>query len=466
MKTHNFLIATTRPELIVRQVNAFIKVRNGRQINFYIFDDSYDKKEYFLREISKLPKDEAWVKVFYFSLDQQKAMLLDTARKYSLKLHVSGEEILKCFEEKNELRGIRSIQNKSILIFYLKNNQNNSIIHKIDDDILPYEADRRNGRVEIIPKYDFFQHKENVIGHDKKVICGSNYTIDSPSPLVHYADFAEFVYKFLTIAKTKTESELVGENTVTISPSQAEEVLDIHNIVKLLPIGKNHTFGSALRELENHINFFNKGISRVVINDNRLQEKGTNKFFPGGCVSFLYNNVPTLTPLFGNQDLLWELFEALDGKTIFTDGCIGHVKSESNRSSILEDLKDSSYKHQTSVTYAVFSHLVSKNRDGSLHDFEKNFVHLMNKWLEEARDYTKDILRILNHEDGLWFRSVQYRNVLNNLKVILNEFEKSYEEIKSNFSYSNIDADRIVTDYFQKKGIFDKLLKQIISEHV
>ena len=245
MKTHNFIISSTRPELLNRQITSFANIRNNRKLNFYIFNDSNDKNEEFLNEISKIKQTIHGIDIYYFDLNEQIRIIKQTASVYSSKVETDTESVINCFKENDKINGIRSIQNKSVLIFYLNNKDKGSIIHKIDDDIFPYEANRRNEIVEIILKQDFFDQKEVSIRNNSRIISGSNYTIDSPSPLVNYADFTEFLFNFYNIAKNKSKNEKIGENLLKISPTKVKKVLDPNNILDLLPINEDVTYEKA-----------------------------------------------------------------------------------------------------------------------------------------------------------------------------------------------------------------------------
>lgn len=464
MKTHNFIIATTRPELLVKQITAFTSIKNGRKLNFYVFNDKETKSNKFLNEISKLKENLPETNIHYFNINKQIKIIENAASKYSPILNVNKEDIYNCFKENNNFYGIRSIQNKSIFIFYLVNKDSGSIIHKIDDDIFPYEADRQKDIVNIIIKKDFFEKKEEAINQDINIFSGSNYTIDSPSPLVNYADFTEFLFNFYNIARGKSLDRKIGDDILRISPSGVRKVFDKLNLLKVLPINEDYTFKEVILSLERYSELIEGGNSRIIINDNKLNQNGINKFFPGGCVSFIYENLPTLTPLFGNQDLLWELIETLEGKKLLTDGYIGHIKSLSGRVSIVDDLKDSSYKHPTSITYSVYKYLAEKNpNERGIIGFERNFNTPMNIWLRESKHYSNEIINNLNDKRN-WYSDENKFVSTQKIKSICLKFINNYRKIKKNFSYSNKDVTELMSKYYKDKGTFDRLLSRIVAK--
>lgn len=463
MKIHNLIISSTRPELLAKQVTSFLNVKNGRRLNFYVFNDDGTKNNKFLIEIAKLKQIILDTNIYYFNIDEQTRIIQEVASKYSNILNIDKERISSCFKENNKLHGIRSIQNKSVFIFYLNNKDVGSIVHKLDDDIFPYEADRHDADVSIVIKHDFFEKKETSINDDIKIISGSNYTIDSPSPLVNYADFTEFLFNFYNIAKNKSVDTIIGNDILKISPTGVRNIHDSLKVLDVLPVNEDFTYKEAVTALERYAKLTEKGGSRIIINDNKENCNGINKFFPGGCVSFMYENFPTLTPTFGNQDLLWELIEILEGKILVTDGYVGHIKSLTGRVSIVDDLKDSSYKHQTSITYSVFKYLIEKNNDaGGLFSFHTNFVELMNKWLSESKYYSDQIIKILDNK-SYWYADESKFISTTIVKKLCLDFVNNYEKIRANFSHSTKNMDALMSDYYQNKKVFDKLLKKIVA---
>ena len=463
MKTHNLIISSTRPELLAKQITAFLNVKNGRRLNFYVFNDDATKNNKFLIEIASLKQIIPEANIYYFNIDEQVRIIQEVASKYSNMLNIDKERIYSCFKEDSKLYGIRSIQNKSVFIFYLNNKDVGSIIHRLDDDIFPYEADRHDANVSIVIKHDFFEKKETSINDDIKIISGNNYTIDSPSPLVNYADVTEFLFNFYNIAKNKSADTRIGNDILKISPSGVRNVHDSLKVLDVLPVNEDFTYKKVVTALERYTKLVKKGSSRIIINDNKENYNGINKFFPGGCVSFMYENFPTLTPTFGNQDLLWELIEILEGKTLVTDGYIGHIKSLTGRVSIVDDLKDSSYKHQSSITYSVFKYLIEKNNSASgLFSFHTNFVELMNKWLSESKYYSDQIIKTLDDKNHWYADESKFISTAIVKKLCL-DFVSNYEKIKANFSHSTKNIDILMFDYYQNKKIFDKLLKKIVT---
>lgn len=465
MKIHNFLISTTRPKFLDRQLSSFSGIAGSRKIRFYVFNDKDDKSIdiEFLRVIKKIRIEIPVIDIQYFNINTQLKLLTEISQAYAKILKVNENQILECFKEDGVFSGIRSIQNKSIAIFYYLNSDCTSIIHKLDDDIFPYEADRQGHRVTITIKENFFKEKELSIGTNIRVFSGSNYTIDSPSPLVNYADFTEFLCNFYNTAKDKSENALIGDDILKISPKKVKKILDPLKVLDICPIEASITYGEAASELQQYADILLKGNSRIVINDNAENRSGKNKFFPGGCISFLYKNIPTLTPAFGNQDLLWELIELTDGKTLISDGYVGHIKSTNDRPSILSDLKDTSYKHQTSLTYSVYQYLVNTHQDKkSLIGFQTNFTNLMSKWLEEAKRYTEQIIVLLDSQDN-WYSNETKYNSTTLIRAICRDFLKNYNNIKSNYSFDGKEVSGIMSTYFKNKKVFDNLLRNIIK---
>lgn len=463
MKIHNLIISSTRPELLAKQITAFLNVKNGRGLNFYVFNDDATKNYKFLIEIANLKQTIPEANIYYFDIDEQVKIIQEATSKYSTILNINKEGIYRCFKENDKLYGIRSIQNKSVFIFYLNNKDTGSIIHKLDDDIFPYEATRQNASVNIVIKHDFFEKKERSINDNMKIISGNNYTIDSPSPLVNYTDFTEFLFNFYNIAKNKSIDTRIGDDILKISPSGVRNVHDSLKVLDILPINEDFTYKEAVNALGRYANLIENGSSRIIINDNKENRNGINNFFPGGCVSFMYENLPTLTPTFGNQDLLWELIEILEGKTLVTDGYIAHIKSPTGRVSIIDDLKDSSYKHQSSITYSAYKYLIEKNNEaGRLFSFHTNFIELMNKWLSESKHYSDQIIKILNDKNH-WYTDESKFISTTIVKKLCLDFVSNYEKIKDNFSYSVNNIDVLMSDYYQNKKIFDKLLKKIVA---
>lgn len=456
MKDHNFLLSSTRPELLLRQIHLFHSVGKNRKINFYVFNDLDDKNEVFLSEIKKL-NALSNMNVKFFDLKSQIRILQEAADKYSKDLGITKECIVNCFTENGRLQGIKSIQNKSIFIFYLLCKEKDSIVHKIDDDILPIESSWLNNCVTIDAKRDFFSNKEEILYNKPLVISGSNYTIDSPSPLVNYLDFVEFIYNFFNIAQNKSPDDEIGKDMLAISPTKVRRVFDKLSILDPLPIQDNQTYKEALMGLKGYSKLLEKGNSRIVINDNR--KVSNNIYFPGGCVSFLYKNIPTLVPMFGNQDLLWEMFELLDGKKLIANDSIGHIKYETNRMSIINDLIDTSYKHQTSFTFSVFKYLKETNpRNETLLNFESAFIIPMAKWKNEANHYSHKVIQMLEKKD-MWLYDDKYRKSLESVRRIIYEFIDNFENISSNYDYSKVNISTLISDYYTNKRIFDKLLK-------
>lgn len=465
MRIHNFLIATTRPKFLDRQIASFSKVAGSRKIRFYVFNDRNSKSldHEFINAIKNIKTKIPPIDIQYFDLNTQVKILSEISQAYAKSLQIDEEQILECFKEGSVFYGIRSIQNKSVAIFYYLNNDLTSIVHKIDDDIFPYEADRHNHKVTIKLNNNFFEEKETSIKNSTRVFSGSNYTIDSPSPLVNYADFTEFLCNFYNISKSKSKDMLIGEDILKISPKKVKEVSDPLKILDILPISALSTYEEAAKILQDYAEIILNGNSRIVINDNSEQIKGVNKFFPGGCVSFLYKNIPTLTPAFGNQDLLWELIELIDGKILISDGYIGHIKSTSDRPSVLSDLKDTSYKHQTSLTYSAYQYLVNTQQNNEkLRSFQSNFTDLMSKWLAESRSYTKQILVLLNNQDNWYSNETKFKSTTT-IKKICQDFLKNYSAIKNNYSFTNRDVSDIMVSYFKNKKVFDDLLKNILD---
>jgi len=463
MKKHNFIISSTRPELLSKQITSFLNIREGRKLGFYVFNDDESRNNEFMIEINKL-KLIPHANIFYFNIEKQIKIIKDIASKYSKILGVNKEIIINCFKENGKLRGIRSIQNKSIFIFYSKNKDIESIVHRLDDDIFPYEAHRHTNTIEIVIKHDFFKKKEASINNDVKIISGNNYTIDSPSPLVNYIDFVEFLFNFYKIAKNKYIDSKIGKDILKISPASVKKIYDPFKTLDILPIDQDFTYKEAVNAFEKYAKLIESGDSRVIINDNKENRNGFNKFFPGGCVSFIYKNFPTLTPNFGNQDLLWELIEIIDGKMLLTDGYIGHIKSQTQRVSIVNDLKDSSYKHQTAITYSVFKYLIAKNNNNyKLLNFQKDFIDLMDKWLYEANHYSNQIIHLLNNKNAWYADEFNFSSTIL-VKKICSDFINSYEEIKSNFSQSTENINLMMSNYYKDKKIFDKLIKQITAD--
>lgn len=177
---------------------------------------------------------------------------------------------------------------------------------------------------------------------------------------------------------------------------------------------------------------------------------------------FFYKNIPTLTPNFGNQDLLWELFESLDGKNLFSSGFVGHIRTPSNRVSILDDLKDTSYKHQTSITYSVFAYLKRKNNSKSIRQFDNNFITVMNKWIHESKYFVDATLKNIEGIDPCVYG--KYKKELFQIKKFLLNIQKSHYKIRENYkTNNNININKIMRNYYKCKKIFDKVMMHIIK---
>jgi hypothetical protein len=460
MMRHNFLISTTRPDLLAKQIVAFSNVGKNRELNFFVFDDTPAQSNRFLEEIERAKKLAPKRNIYYFSLVKQIEIIKRAAIAYSDLIHVDEQSILDCFNENNAPRGIRSIQNKSVCIFYLMGDAKGSIVHKIDDDVFPYEAERRGESVETKLKRDFFEQKELSIGGSDKIISGNNYTFDSPSPLANYTDFVEFVFNFYSTAGSKPEERPIGNDMLKISPTKVRRVIDHLNILDVLPIDKDYTYKEAHEALKLYASMMENGNSRIIINDDKENFDGINNFFPGGCVSFLYENLPTLTPTFGNQDLLWEMFEILDGKTLVTNGYIGHLKSSGDRPSIVNDLMDSSYKHQTSLTYSTFKYLSEKSGgQTNIINFQKNFIDSMDKWLKESRWYSTELIKLIDETDLSTNRFKQ--KSAKAIRKICSTFLASYDKIEANYSCMTGNIEPYLENYYKQKDAFDKFMDSI-----
>lgn len=452
---HNFIIVSTRPELLSKQIKAFVDIAGERQLKFYIFNDLYENNDQYFRVLSEF-EEAPNVYIKYIDLKTQIDIIEKIGSEYAKKLGVLFDDVRNCFLENNRCQGIRSIQNKSVFIFYYLNKDKGSFLHKLDDDIFPCEADRNGSTIEIKIKGNFFKEKEEAVGNDEKIFSGSNYTIDSPSPLVNYVDFTEFIFNFLLIARKRKPSDIIRKDYPKISPSGAVDVIDKLNILNILPISPDNSYKNSLNQFEQYARLLLNGNSRVVLNDNLADNNGFNNFFPGGCVSCKYENFPEMTPLFGNQDLLWEIFEILAGKKIKTDGYIGHIKTPSNRKSIIEDLEDTSYKHQLRKTIAVFRYL-EKNGKG-LYCFRQSFLNPMLQWLSDSYYYSKTILNMMSDETN-WFVKKSDKLKYKTMKMICSQFLSRYDNIKSNYFYEDKHVHKLISDYYHKNDIFMKLIK-------
>lgn len=464
MKKHIFLISAIRPELLVEQIGSFMRYRGTRELKFYVFNDKNENDDKFQTAVSTLCERYSDIYIYYFNLAEQVKILHTAASKYSPILQENERNILDCFKEDGRFQGLRSIQNKSVFIFYLVNKDRGSIVHRLDDDIFAYEAVLNQDTVDIVLKADFYSSKEKILGDNFLLISGSNYTIDSPSPLAQYADFMEFLHNFYYLAKNRESGACIGSDMLMISPAKVSTVNDPLQLLQILPPNQSMTYHEVLLFLERHIDVLLNGNSRLVINDNREKSFGSKSIFPGGCVSFLYENLPILTPHFGNQDLLRQLFEIIDGKKLCADGYIGHRKSSTERPSIIDDLKKVSYRHQTHITYSIFDYL-KKNETclDELKDFQEYYINIMNKWLQESLDYTKKIVMILKEESN-WYTHESYRSTAI-VKEICSNFLDSYSSISENFlSNDTPSTEFIINDYIKKKKIFDSLMKVIHEE--
>lgn len=459
MKTHNFLIVSTRPELLTRQVKSFASVRQERVLNFYVFNDTNKHDDEFLAAINAL--NDCYraepVRVFYISLQQQTEILHDFSQGASALLATPHKVILECFMEQGRLQGIRSVQNKSILIFYLLNKDLESIIHKVDDDVVAVNAERTGQDVVMRRIDDYFLRKESSIGDNPNLISGSDYSIDTPSPLVELADFVDFYDSFFKKAVHASEHRIVGDAYIEINPNRALSYDDLKGLLDLAPPSSTDSYAQVVLRIKTYVEMLDSGRSRVTINDTGRDNIAKDTFFPGGCVSINYSYQPGLTPLFGNQDLLWELFEFHRGKGLVVDGYIGHVKVHSNRKPILEDLTDESYKHQTKLTYAVSAALTAQHPNQATDAFNRQFIAQSDQWLREIDHFVEGILTSLQHNDQ-WFRKDKYRSNITALQSFLDLYQSKRDAVRLNYSDHEVDGQALVDKYTEMNALFLKLI--------
>lgn len=106
--------------------------------------------------------------------------------------------------------------------------------------------------------------------------------------MVQHIDFTEFLFNLIN--KFRFSPHDVLENKISIIPPvDLITFTDIFNLVNPRPITKDNTYVDVLKKIDEYIESYNKGIQRVVINNNKIQKSDAackNKYFPGGCVSF------------------------------------------------------------------------------------------------------------------------------------------------------------------------------------
>ena len=175
--------------------------------------------------------------------------------------------------------------------------------------------------------------------------------------------------------------------------------------------------------------------------------------FPGGCVSFGVSHPPLLTPWFGNQDLLSQLFESVGGRPVRTEGFVGHVKVTESRVGLVDDLVLGSRKHQTSLTYAVASHLQHEGARAA--DFP--FLDQMTSALREATLLAHDIRALVGGEAG-WMSRVEFTDTLACIDRFYHHFLRSLPEIRANFSAADIDAGELIASYRARAHAFRSVL--------
>lgn len=460
---HNFLVASFRPQLIEKQVLSFYQNKlPDSQINFYIFDDANERNDECISSVSKLNKLPN-LEVIYLPLSLQIEIIRKFASKYGKKDHEFNKEaILECFKEGKKFRGVRSIQNKSIFIFYLLNKNKKSIVHKLDDDIFCCLAKRNQDAVSIEYNPQYFSIKEQTLRKNPRVISVSAYTVDSPSPLVDYTDSVELIANLLKYASSKEPSDSVWNNYSNFLPGAPRVFKDKTKLIGLLPPESNQTYQELIQGLESYIDLIQKGSTRLNLIDN--SRDFDNLLYPGGgCVSFNYTKPPLLMPLFGNQDILWLLFSRLEGRPVVTDSFIGHIKSLIKRRPILEDLVGTSYKHQTKLTFSIFHYLYSKMPDNRhLKKFKSNFIDRQVLWLSEAGDFTKSIIEIC--QNGSWFLNQKFQ-ALDKILRLCKEFDQRKTLIRQNYAKSeDIKASLIIKNYKKLGKIFSKVLKIAIED--
>ena len=484
---HNFLIATMRPELLFNQIYTFMMTDiNNRNVCFFVFSDDPNPltSGKFQEEIRKIMIEfpNLKEKIYFFDYEEQIKILSNIARNFSkYSGNISEDEIMLCFKEKDKLCGIRSIQNKFIAIFYYTIGPESvripSIVHRLDDDVFCIEAARdSNNNILISQKNDFFQKKENSLLNKSKVISGSNFTIDSPSPLVDFLSASEFILGYLDQStKLHTPEVVIGSEIMKISKYACLDVINNLNNIDIQPLTPSASlkYNEIMQKIPVYFDRIKTGISRFMINESSDSFHDTSllNFFPGGCVSFWSNEFPALTPLYGNQDLLYLLFESfLFGKYLVFDTYMGHIKVSNTRVDLISDLMNSSYKHQTGLTFDTFNYfkmnfqdrlneesLHGKWKEYVLNRFSDTFINFMTQSLNETEHNIKETLVLLDLlNENHWLNSPQFANSIKIIKDYFSQFIHSMPSIKKNFSFSeNHGATKeLIEDYLKKMKCF------------
>lgn len=488
--THNFLIASMRPDLIFNQIMSFMKSDiNERDVNFFVFSDSPEplRKKEFIKEINRIYEVCPKLKqhIFFYDYYHQIGILNKITKEYSTFSGIEQDQLLKCFMENDKLCGIRSIQNKFIMIFYytlgVKALDFPSIVHRLDDDVFALYAEN-DGKdcVRIIRKKDFFKCKEKSLIGRERIISGCNYLIDSPSPLVDILTATEFIRNFFKLSKEVTDPfKKIGANMKLISPYKCLKTINCVNEIEigLLTPSEEQSYNEVLEMFPDYINKLKEGVCRFAINDSAdtFHEINELNFFPGGCVSYWSNELPAMTPLFGNQDLLYILIESfVYGKYLVFDSYLGHVKTSSSRVDLINDLMNSSYKHQTYLTFGVIKNffdsienehnsLIKKWKHFLIEKLTQTFANFMTDSINDVEKNISEIFELIEglQKDNHWISSGNYFEAINLIKDYFQKFLTNISSIRNNFQF-NQDKDEIVQElvnnYFHQNELFQKML--------
>jgi len=310
--------------------------RAERSLLFVVITDIWDKDAYTkaiavtgngLSTVSRATN--VWVE--YWPLDRQAHFFRKLLRGTP-----GGEGMASLLRDhgERELRGVRGVQNRSVLIAdYLTRRASGSIVyHKLDDDMLPFVASEDQQRATHFDHaYDVLGHKAARLSTPSVRVLGSKYSIDSPSPLQDLVDGLAGAGSFLESFEesgarlTRSIEDRSGMIVGPWAPAITEEW-------RQSPPWSE--FGQLVSLLQGGINRF----SFDLINSFDAHFCEARDTLPGGFVSFRKETNVIPVPPVGHQDVLFSVLQhALHGG-VHGDLPVGHSKSLIGRRPILEAL--------------------------------------------------------------------------------------------------------------------------------
>ena len=365
------LIHTTRPSNVVSQLSSFLEniiqfqikgcpplpffeedltgFKGVREVMFIYVCDVPGSGEYEepLKDAHRLIHNcglKDHVSLLFFDLAAQDKILSELARDVA---QITGRSVERCKDvfrdwKGDKLGGRRGCQNKSIVLadYVTKQVRPPVIYHKLDDDIYAYIATFDGDMLMVTQGYNIFAHKAKKIAETKGILA-SRYCIDTPSPLADVNEALTDILKVLgALMQGGVKLDDCWSETARMLFTVPLHYVDQSGLVNF-PLRRDMTYREALGVMGNLVEVLLNGNNRLCLNT--LENLGRSYYgprdcAPGGFMSFSSSLQIRPNIRGANQDLIFTDFEHALGNPVYGDWPVGHIKSLSNRDTILNTM--------------------------------------------------------------------------------------------------------------------------------